>query len=89
MIAEDVGVTDHATVGDGCVIGGGSNVYKSLKPGSVVWGSPAKPIMEEKRLQVLLKKLPAMWETLRDITRLLKEKGILRGGHPPHADSPL
>ncbi|MDI6760481.1 MAG: UDP-3-O-(3-hydroxymyristoyl)glucosamine N-acyltransferase [Candidatus Brocadiaceae bacterium] len=47
MIAEDVGITDHATIGDGCVIGGGSNVYKSLPPGSVVWGSPAKPIMEE------------------------------------------
>ncbi|MFN3466331.1 MAG: UDP-3-O-(3-hydroxymyristoyl)glucosamine N-acyltransferase, partial [Candidatus Brocadiales bacterium] len=77
-IAEDVGITDHATIGDGCVIGGGSNVYKSLKPGSVVWGSPAKPIMDEKRLQVLLKKLPEMQETLKKITRMLKEKGMLR-----------
>ncbi len=78
MIAEDVGITDHATVGDGCVIGGGSNVYKSLKPGSFVWGSPAKPIMEEKRLQALLKKLPLMHETLKKITRTLKEKGLFK-----------
>ncbi|MEK7821908.1 MAG: UDP-3-O-(3-hydroxymyristoyl)glucosamine N-acyltransferase, partial [Planctomycetota bacterium] len=72
MIAEDVGVTDHATIGDGCVIGGGSNVYKSLPPGSVVWGSPAKPIMEEKRLQVLFRKLPKMWETLKRFGNLRK-----------------
>jgi UDP-3-O-[3-hydroxymyristoyl] glucosamine N-acyltransferase len=77
MIAEDVGITDHATIGDGCVIGGGSNVYKSLPPGSVVWGSPAKPIMEEKRLQALLKKLPLMRDTLKRITETLKEKGVL------------
>ena len=77
LIAEDVGITDHATIGDGCVIGGGSNVYKSLPPGSVVWGSPAKPIMEEKRLQVLLKKLPEMRETLKEIARVLREEGML------------
>jgi len=74
MIAEDVGITDHATIGDGCVIGGGSNVYKSLPPGSVVWGSPAKPIMEEKRLQVLFRKLPNMWEALKRFGNLPKQK---------------
>lgn len=74
MIAEDVGITDHATIGDNCVIGGGSNVYKSLPPGSVVWGSPAKPIMEEKRLQVLFRKLPNMWEALKRLGNLPKQK---------------
>ncbi|MCF6149568.1 MAG: UDP-3-O-(3-hydroxymyristoyl)glucosamine N-acyltransferase [Candidatus Kuenenia sp.] len=67
MIAEDVGVTDHATIGDNCVIGGGSKVYKSLKPGSVVWGAPAKAINEEKRMQVLLRKLPEMYQALKKI----------------------
>ncbi len=65
MIAEDVGITDHATIGDNCIIGGGSNVYKSLEPGSVVWGSPAKPINEEKRIQVLIRKLPEMYNAIR------------------------
>lgn len=75
MIAEDVGITDHATIGDGCVIGGGSNVYKSLEPGAVVWGSPAKPIMEEKRIQVLLRKLPTMWEELKKLSNIFGQKG--------------
>lgn len=65
MIAEDVGITDHAVIGDNCVIGGGSNVYKSLEPGSVVWGSPAKPIQDEKRIQVLIRKLPEMYKAIK------------------------
>lgn len=65
MIAEDVGITDHAVIGDNCMIGGGSKVYKSLKPGSVVWGSPAKPITLEKRIQVLIKKLPDIYDKIK------------------------
>ena len=67
MIAEDVGITDHAVIGDNCIIGGGSNVYKSLEPGSVVWGSPAKPITLEKRIQTLLKRLPEMYKKIKNI----------------------
>lgn len=68
MIAEDVGITDHAVIGDNCIIGGGSKVYKSLKPGSVVWGSPAKPITLEKRIQVLIKKLPDVYDKIKNIS---------------------
>ena len=66
MIAEDVGITDHAVIGDNCMIGGGSNVYKSLKSGSVVWGSPAKPITLEKRIQVIIKKLPEIYKKIKN-----------------------
>ncbi|MCF6156431.1 MAG: UDP-3-O-(3-hydroxymyristoyl)glucosamine N-acyltransferase [Candidatus Brocadia sp.] len=69
LIAEDVGVTDHASIGDNCIIGGGSNVYKSLEAGSVVWGSPAKPITEEKRIQVLIKKLPEIYNTMKRLVK--------------------
>lgn len=71
LIAEDVGITDHATIGDRCIIGGGSNVYKSLEPGSVVWGSPAKPIHDEKRIQVLIKKLPEMYSDIKKYIKTL------------------
>jgi len=74
IIAEDVGITDNVTIGDGCVIGGGSKVYKSLKNGEVVWGSPAKPIQQEKRIQALIKKLPEMREQLRKLRRKPGEK---------------
>jgi UDP-3-O-[3-hydroxymyristoyl] glucosamine N-acyltransferase len=67
MIAEDVGVTDHVVIADNCMVGAASNVYKSLEPGSVVWGSPAKPITFEKRLQVLIKKLPDIYRKTKDL----------------------
>lgn len=69
LIAEDVGITDHVSIGDNCIIGGGSNVYRSLKTGSVVWGSPAKPITEEKRIQVLIKKLPEMYNAVKRLVK--------------------
>lgn len=69
LIAEDVGITDHATIGDNCMIGGGSNVYKSLDAGSIVWGSPAKPIAEEKRIQVVIKKLPEIYNTIKRLVK--------------------
>ncbi|MEP9412460.1 MAG: UDP-3-O-(3-hydroxymyristoyl)glucosamine N-acyltransferase [Candidatus Brocadia sp.] len=69
LIAEDVGITDHVSIGDNCVIGGGSNVYKSLEAGSIVWGSPAKPITEEKRIQVLIKKLPEIYNTMKRLVK--------------------
>ena len=71
LIAEDVGINDNITVGDRSMIGGGSNVYKSLPPGSVVWGSPAKPLALEKKLQSLLKRLPALRGTVRKIAKHL------------------
>ena len=66
MIAEDVGVTDHVKIDDNCMVCAASNVYKSLKAGSVVWGSPAKPVTLEKRIQVLIKKLPDIYKKIKD-----------------------
>ena len=74
MIAEDVGINDHATIGDNCIVGGGSNVYKSLAPGSVVWGSPARPLNEEKKIQSIIKRLPEMRLKIR---ALEKEMGCI------------
>lgn len=67
IIAEGAGVSDHVEIGDNCIVGGGSSVYKSLKPGSVVWGSPAKPINKEKRIQVIIKKLPEIYKKTRKL----------------------
>ncbi len=67
MIAEDVGITNYVEIRDNCMVGAASNVYKSLEPGSVVWGSPAKPITFEKRLQVLIKKLPDIYRKVKGL----------------------
>ncbi len=67
MIAGDVSITDHIEIGDNCIIGGASNVTKSLEAGSVVWGSPARPLTLEKRIQVLIKKLPDIYKKIKKL----------------------
>ena len=52
-------------IGDNCIIGAASDVYNSLEAGSVVWGSPAKPHTLEKRIQVLIKKLPNIYKKIK------------------------
>ncbi len=66
MIAADVSIIDHTIIGDNCIIGAASDVYKDLEAGSVVWGSPAKPINTEKRIQVLIKKLPELYNKIKN-----------------------
>jgi UDP-3-O-[3-hydroxymyristoyl] glucosamine N-acyltransferase len=79
-LAEDVGVTDHVRIGDGCVVAGTGKVSKDLPPGAVVWGSPAQDIRREMRERAACRKAPEMWEDLRklkhDVERL---KGQQRG----------
>ena len=66
MIAADVSIIDNIEIGDNCIIGAASDVYNSLEAGSVVWGSPAKPHTLEKRIQVLIKKLPNIYKKIKE-----------------------
>ncbi|MHC4778688.1 MAG: UDP-3-O-(3-hydroxymyristoyl)glucosamine N-acyltransferase [Planctomycetota bacterium] len=68
-VAEDVGITDNVTIGEGARIGGGSRVYKSVPDGAEVWGAPAKPLAQERRLQAFLKRVPAFREKVRALWR--------------------
>ncbi len=75
VVAEDVGITDNVTIGDRCRIGGGSRVFRSLPPGSEVWGSPARPLAEEKRVQAILARLPEVWEEIRALRKEMRGLG--------------
>ncbi|MCP4265710.1 MAG: UDP-3-O-(3-hydroxymyristoyl)glucosamine N-acyltransferase [Candidatus Brocadiaceae bacterium] len=66
MIAGDVSIVDNLEIGDNSTIGAGSGVMHNVEAGSVVWGRPAKPINIEKRLQVLLRKLPDIYKKMKD-----------------------
>ncbi len=72
VIAEDVGITDNVTIGDRCRIGGGSRVFRSLPPDTEVWGAPARPLAEEKRVQAILARLPEVWEEIRALRREMR-----------------
>lgn len=81
ICAEDSGVNDHVTVGDGAIIGGLAGAPADVPAGAYMLGAPARPAAEMRRIWAVMSRLPQMLEKLR---RLEKEVEELRGpGTPP------
>jgi UDP-3-O-[3-hydroxymyristoyl] glucosamine N-acyltransferase len=64
IIAGQVGIGDHAHVGPGVILGGQSGVLSGktvtndgLKPGTVLWGTPARPLKQALRELAILARL--------------------------------
>jgi UDP-3-O-[3-hydroxymyristoyl] glucosamine N-acyltransferase len=66
VIAGQVGIGDHAHIGPGVILGGQAGVLSGktitnegfkVKPGTVLWGTPARPLMQVLRELVVLARL--------------------------------
>jgi UDP-3-O-[3-hydroxymyristoyl] glucosamine N-acyltransferase len=64
VIAGQVGIGDHAHVGPGVILGGQAGVLsgktvtnEGLKPGTVLWGTPARPLKQVLREMAVLARL--------------------------------
>ena len=64
VLAGQVGVGDHATIGPGVILGGQAGVLsgktvtnEGLKPGTVLWGTPARPLKQVLRELAVLARL--------------------------------
>ena len=64
VIAGQVGIGDHVTIGPGVILGGQSGVFngktvtnEGLKPGTVLFGTPARPLKQVMREQAILARL--------------------------------
>lgn len=64
VIAGQVGIGEHAHIGPGVILGGQAGVFsgakvsnQGLKPGTVLWGTPARPLKQVLREQAVLAKL--------------------------------
>jgi UDP-3-O-[3-hydroxymyristoyl] glucosamine N-acyltransferase len=64
ILAGQVGIGDHAHVGPGVILGGQAGVFtgktvtnRGLKPGTVHWGTPARPLRQVLREQAILARL--------------------------------
>jgi UDP-3-O-[3-hydroxymyristoyl] glucosamine N-acyltransferase len=58
------GITDHVTIGQRAQVGLCSVVTKSVAPGEVVWGYPARPIANTKHQLAALARLPGLLKRL-------------------------
>ncbi len=64
VLAGQVGIGDHAHIGPGVILGGQAGVFtgktvttEGLKPGTVLWGTPARPLKQVLREQAVLARL--------------------------------
>ncbi len=71
IIGGQVGFVGHIEIGDNTTIGAQSGVSKSLPANSVYFGYPARPIMQAKREEVALRKLPELLKKIADLEATL------------------
>lgn len=69
VLAGQVGVGGHIEIGDGVIAGGQSGITKSIKPGTKVFGTPAKELMKSKRIEALINRLPDMLKRIKKLEK--------------------
>lgn len=75
VMAGQVGVGEHAHIEDRVVVGGQSGVLpgKIVRSGSVVWGTPCRPMSEFKKTVARLARLDALAEKVKALAQQLAE----------------
>ncbi len=79
VLAGQVGVVGHIEIGAGAQVGAKSGVSKSVKPGERVFGYPALPVGQAKRIEASLRHLPELIQAVRALKRRVEE---LEGKQP-------
>jgi UDP-3-O-[3-hydroxymyristoyl] glucosamine N-acyltransferase len=76
VMGGQVGIGDHARIEDGAVIGGGTGILpgKIVRKGSVMWGTPARPLSEFKKMYANLSRLPSLAQKVKELSAKLPRK---------------
>ncbi len=80
LIAARSSSADNRKLGKRVRVGGGSTIFDDLEDDAEVWGRPARPKLQEMRIQTALAKLPQL---VRDVRRLKKSRSGAAGGGGP------
>jgi UDP-3-O-[3-hydroxymyristoyl] glucosamine N-acyltransferase len=72
VLAGQVGVADHVTIGDGTLVGAQGGVPSSLEAGGKFLGTPARPMLEAKRIMAAETRLPDLLRRVRALERALE-----------------
>ncbi|MFP4465434.1 MAG: UDP-3-O-(3-hydroxymyristoyl)glucosamine N-acyltransferase [Candidatus Goldiibacteriota bacterium] len=67
IIGGQAGIADHVAIKDGAIIGSKAGVSKDIEPGSVMSGTPARPIMQVRRAEANTAKIPELIKEIRKI----------------------
>lgn len=69
VLAGQVGIVGHITVGKGARIGAQSGISNDVPPGAAYFGSPAQELMAEKRIIALRRRLPELFKRVDALER--------------------
>lgn len=74
IVAGQAGIVGHVTLGDETIVGAGAGVTKSWPSKSVILGSPAKAIAEQKKLFVFISRLPDLFKEFAELKKKFEKK---------------
>ncbi|MGE5197304.1 MAG: UDP-3-O-(3-hydroxymyristoyl)glucosamine N-acyltransferase [Deltaproteobacteria bacterium] len=72
-LAGQAGLVGHITIGDGAVVAAQAGVTKSVPPGILVSGYPAKPHNVAKRINACVQNLPKLYEAVAQLKKKIEE----------------
>jgi UDP-3-O-[3-hydroxymyristoyl] glucosamine N-acyltransferase len=72
-LAGQVGVAGHITIGENSIVAAQSGVSKSLPPNSIVFGYPARPMMQAKRIESCVHQLPELLQRIKELEKKVDE----------------
>lgn len=67
ILAGQVGVVGHVTIGDNTIVMAKSGISKNVPENSVLYGVPAQPVNEAKKLHAYVNGLPKMHQALKEL----------------------
>ena len=73
MIAGQVGIVGHIEIGDRAVIMAQSGIPKSLEPGKIYFGTPAKEHIRAMRIEAVIRALPELAKDIEQLKRSLEK----------------
>jgi UDP-3-O-[3-hydroxymyristoyl] glucosamine N-acyltransferase len=73
VLAGQVGLVGHIEIGDGVKVGAQSGISKSVEPGKMMFGYPAREIMQTKRIEASLTRLPDLLKRVKKIEDKLSD----------------
>jgi UDP-3-O-[3-hydroxymyristoyl] glucosamine N-acyltransferase len=69
-----VGVADHVRIEERAMIGGQAGIFRTIRKGTKVWGTPARPLDEFKKMYAFLSNVPSLARKVKEISRRLSER---------------
>jgi UDP-3-O-[3-hydroxymyristoyl] glucosamine N-acyltransferase len=72
-IAAQAGLKDHIEIGSDSILAGRAGVTKSVPPGVLVSGYPAREHRQELRIEAAIQNLPEMVKKLKELEKTVKE----------------